>query len=194
MCSLFKLAIYIASLYIFILNLIAIIFHYIVEDTLSKTVYIQAGVVGTITVVVSLGYVFRKRYLKKLSKMKVWLDLHVVTGSIGTVLILLHSEFHLRALLPSLTLIFMELVVASGVVGRYLISHITKQVSLEKMQVEKLRKDGFVQEEEDDLMVLVFSASIMKKWKMVHVQFTSVLTILTILHVISELYYRGFRL
>lgn len=189
-----------ASLYTFSLNVVAFVFHYIVGDALSKTAYIQAGIVGTITVIVSLGYVFRKHYLKKLSKMKVWLDLHVATGSIGSFLILLHSEFHFRAVLPGLTLLLMELVVVSGVIGKYLIAHVTKQISFEKAQAGKLQKETDAShrdgqhDDEDDLMVLVFSVSIMKNWKMVHVQLTSILSILTVLHVISELYYRGLRL
>lgn len=198
----YQMAIYMASLYFFSLNLLVFVFNYVARDLFPKVIYIYIGIIGTVLVIVSLGYVFRKHYLKNLSRMKTWLDLHVVTGSIGSFGILVHSEFHFRALLPSLTLIFMELVVISGVIGRYLISHLTKQISQEKAQAAKMKKEQgemgetkqSAKDEEEDVLVLVFSVSMMRNWKMVHVQLTSVLTVLTVLHVISELYYRGMRL
>gem|GEM_PF-3046709 len=192
-----------AALYFFFLNLLVFAFKYVAGDRLPKTAYIYMGIVGTVIVIISLGYVLRKRYLKKLSRMKTWLDLHVLTGSLGSFLIFVHSEFHFRALLPSLTLIFMQLVVISGVIGRYLISHLSKRISQEKALAAKASKTAAgeaagagksAREEEDDLMVMVFSVSLMKHWKLVHMQLTAVLTVLVVLHVISELYYRGLRL
>lgn len=201
----FQIAIYMAALYFFCLNLLVYAFRHVIGDMLTKTAYIHMGIVGTVFVIVSLGYVFRKHYLKNLSRMKTWLDLHVVTGSIGSFIVIVHSEFHFRAVVPSLALIFMELVVVSGVIGRYLIAHMTKQISQEKAQAAKAKKllerpEGTgeakrsIKDDEEDLLVLVFSVSMMKHWKIVHVQLTSILTILTVLHVISEFYYRGIRL
>ncbi|MCD1261041.1 hypothetical protein B5M42_019745 [Paenibacillus athensensis] len=193
-----------AALYFFFLNLLVFAFKYVAGDLLPKIAYIYMGIAGTVIVIISLGYVLRKRYLKKLSRMKTWLDLHVLTGSFGSFLIFVHSEFHFRALLPSLTLIAMQLVVISGVIGRYLISHLSKRISQEKALAAKAPKAHpnevaaagarSARDEEDDLMVMVFSVSVMKHWKLVHVQLTAALTILIVLHVISELYYRGLRL
>lgn len=183
-----------AALYFFFLNLLVFAFRYVAGDMLPKIFYIYMGIVGTVFIIISLGYVLRKHYLKKLSRMKMWLDLHVIAGSMGSFLILVHSEFHFRALVPSMTLIFMELVVISGTIGRYLIAHVSKKISEEKAIAAKASKGRITKADEDDLMVLVFSVSIMRHWKIVHVQLTAILTILIVLHVISELYYRGLRL
>jgi cation transport ATPase len=200
-----RTAIFIGFLYLIGLSSVALAFFIVTGDVVPKLFYIQMGIVGTVFIIVSLGYVFRKHYLKKLSQMKAWLDVHVLTGSIGTILILFHSEFHFRALVPALAVITMLMVVVSGVIGRYLISKVLKQISMEKAQRKKAQKEHEKviegneillqeKEDEDDLMVLVFSQSIMKHWKLVHLHLTPLPVVLTILHVISEFYYRGLRL
>ena len=203
----FQVAVFVATLYLLVLGALAFAFKFVAGSMLPKLVYIYLGTVGTIFLIVSLGYTFRKHYLKNLTPRKTWLDLHILTGTLGSFIILLHSEFHFRALVPALALISLQLVVVSGVVGKFLIAKLMKKISQEqerdkaaKAKKELAEAEGMGESKqgfpkiEDDLMVLVFSASIMKRWRMVHIQLTPIPIILTVMHVISEFYYRGIRL
>ncbi len=193
------MAVFIGVLYIIILNLLVFAFITVSEGLFQKSTYVHIGIIGTVFVIVSLGYVFRKYYFKTFSKMKTWLDLHVVTGTIGAFLILIHSEFYFRAVIPSIALIMMELVAVSGIVGRYFMSKLMQTITQEKKKLALEKKNGSDASEEteineEELMLLVSSMKIFKNWKMLHIQLTAVLTATTILHVISEFFYRGLRL
>ena len=194
----FRVALFIGVLYSIILNLLVFAFISVTEGFFQKTTYVHIGIIGTIFVIVSLGYVFRKYRFKKLSKMKTWLDLHIVTGTIGAFLILIHSEFYFRAFIPSVALVAMELVAVSGVVGRYLVQKLMQTITKEKKRLALEKKNQEADENldlsEEELMILISSAKVMKHWKFVHMQFTTILTITTIIHVVSEFYYRGIRL
>lgn len=194
----FRVAIFIGVLYSIILNLLVFSFISATEGLFQKNTYVHIGIIGTIFVIVSLGYIFRKYHFKKLSKMKTWLDLHIITGTIGAFLILIHSEFYFRALIPSIALVAMELVALSGVVGRYLVLKLMQTITQEKKRIALEKKTQVGDENliisEEELMILISSAKVMKHWKFIHMQFTTILTITTILHVISEFYYRGIRL
>lgn len=195
----FRVAIFIGMLYSIILNLLVFAFITVTEGLFQKSTYVHLGIIGTIFVIVSLGYIFRKYHFKKLSKMKTWLDVHIVTGTIGAFLILIHSEFYFRAMIPSVALVSMELVAVSGVVGRYLLQKLMQTIAQEKKKIAQDKKNSEQSDEtiaanEEELMILVSSAKVMKQWKFVHMQFTSILAVTTIIHVLSEFFYRGLRL
>lgn len=79
------------------------------------------GIVGTILILTNLTYLLRRRFAgMKLGTMRRWLDMHVITGLLGSVLVLFHSAFQLRSAIASLTAYSLLLVVISGLVGRYL--------------------------------------------------------------------------
>lgn len=197
--SVFRVAVFIGVLYSIILNLLVFAFISVTEGLFQKTTYVHIGIIGTIFVITSLGYIFRKYHFKKLSKMKTWLDLHIVTGTIGALLIIIHSEFYFRAVIPSIALVAMELVAISGVIGRYLIQKLSQTISQEKKKIAQEKKENPEKEEnmsinEEELMLLISTAKVMRQWKFVHMQFTTILTISTVLHVLFEFYFRGLRL
>lgn len=79
------------------------------------------GVVGTGLIVLNLLYLVRRRLAKwALGSMTLWLNMHVFTGLTGSVLILFHSAFHLRTTIAVVTGASLAVVVATGLVGRYL--------------------------------------------------------------------------
>lgn len=81
------------------------------------------GVVGTLMVLTNLLYLARRRFARfQVGSMKAWLNMHVVTGLFGSVLIVYHSAFQLRSPIASLTAFALGLVVVSGIVGRYFYS------------------------------------------------------------------------
>lgn len=87
----------------------------------SATVGHGYGIVGTLLILTNLTYLLRRRFAGlRLGAMRRWLDMHVLTGLLGSVLVMFHSAFQLRTPIASLTAYSLMLVVASGLLGRYL--------------------------------------------------------------------------
>lgn len=79
------------------------------------------GIVGTALILTNLLYLVRRRLARlPLGSMRVWLDLHVVTGLLGSILILFHSAFQLRTPIATVTSVSLLFVVLTGVIGRYI--------------------------------------------------------------------------
>jgi hypothetical protein len=82
------------------------------------------GMVGTGLILTNLLYLVRRRFMKYLpawiGSVKLWLDMHVVTGLGGSLLILFHSAFQLRTPIATVTSVSLAIVVVTGLVGLYL--------------------------------------------------------------------------
>ncbi len=79
------------------------------------------GIVGTFLILTNLLYLVRRRVarLRLLGSMEAWLNMHVVTGLVGSLLILFHSAFQLRTPIATVTSASLSMVVLTGVIGRY---------------------------------------------------------------------------
>ena len=73
-------------------------------------------------------YPLRKRFriLHGLGRVASWFRIHMVLGILGPTMIILHSNFKIGSLNSRLALFTMLVVVASGIVGRYLYSQVHK--------------------------------------------------------------------
>ncbi|MCB9595223.1 MAG: hypothetical protein H6719_21070 [Sandaracinaceae bacterium] len=79
------------------------------------------GVIGTGLMFTNLLYLVRRKLARwPLGSMRFWLDLHVVTGLVGALLVVFHSAFQLRTPIAMVTSASLFVVVLTGVVGRYL--------------------------------------------------------------------------
>ena len=80
------------------------------------------GVAGGSLMLVLLIYPLRKRFraLAVLGPLKHWFRFHLVAGIAGPLIVLFHSTFHVGSFNAAVALGSMLLVVASGIVGRYL--------------------------------------------------------------------------
>ncbi|MFA5951062.1 MAG: pyridine nucleotide-disulfide oxidoreductase [Hyphomicrobium sp.] len=80
------------------------------------------GIAGAVLMLMLLLYPLRKRFksLRRLGSVKVWFRAHMLFGIIGPTLILFHANFSLGSLNATVATIVMLIVVASGVIGRYL--------------------------------------------------------------------------
>ncbi len=80
------------------------------------------GVAGGSLMLVLLVYPLRKRFraLAVLGPLKHWFRFHLVAGIVGPLIVLFHSTFHVGSFNAAIALASMLLVVASGIVGRYL--------------------------------------------------------------------------
>ena len=84
------------------------------------------GIVGGSLMLVLLLYPLSKRIalLTRFIPIRYWFGVHMLLGTIGPVLILFHSNFHLGSTNSNIALISMLLVAGSGVVGRYIYTNI----------------------------------------------------------------------
>ncbi len=99
------------------------------------------GVVGSTLMVLMLGYSLRKRAgaLRRLGPMSRWLDVHMLFGIVGPLLVVLHSSFKVQGLV-ALSFWSMIIVAASGVFGRYLYLQIPRTRAGEEMNLAALER------------------------------------------------------
>jgi hypothetical protein len=99
------------------------------------------GVTGGSMMLVLFTYPLRKyvRFMRSLGNVKWWFWFHLVLGIAGPWLILVHSTFHLRSLNASVALYSMCIVVASGVIGRFIYVRIHRGLNGQRMSLQDLR-------------------------------------------------------
>jgi hypothetical protein len=81
------------------------------------------GMVGTALILTNLLYLVRRRLTRAMAwagSVRAWLNMHVFTGLVGSVLILYHSAFQLRTPIATVTSVSLAIVVGTGLVGLYL--------------------------------------------------------------------------
>ncbi len=88
------------------------------------------GVAGALFMLLLLGYSLRKRvrFMWTWGNASDWLEVHIFLGIAGPVLVLLHTDFRFSGLV-GISFWAMALVVASGVVGRYVFQSIPRSIS-----------------------------------------------------------------
>lgn len=101
------------------------------------------GIAGSVTMLILILYPLRKRYkiLHGLGRVASWFRVHMVLGILGPTLIILHCNFKIGSLNSRLALFTMLIVVASGIVGRYLYSQVHKGLYGSRADVRDILSD-----------------------------------------------------
>lgn len=105
---------------------------------------------GSMMLAALLLYPLRKywRVLRQAGRVKGWFALHMVLGLLGPWLILVHSTFRIGSLNAGVALISMLVVVASGVIGRFLYVRVHRGLSGERTSLQALQaRAGFVEDQ-----------------------------------------------
>ena len=89
------------------------------------------GIVGSIVILMTLIYPFRKRILKKKGRQNP-LNSHVTYGLLGPALVVIHSAHKFSSLIGILVFLSLVLVVFSGIVGRYLYKKVNRSLREQK--------------------------------------------------------------
>jgi len=107
----------------------------------SGPVGLGAGLIGTGAFILNLSYLLRKRLARAawLGSLRAWMGFHVATGILGAALILLHSAFLPKSALGVLAVAALAVVVATGVIGRYLYGLVPRSLSGRELEREELR-------------------------------------------------------
>jgi hypothetical protein len=141
------------------------------------------GYVGTFVILVSFIYSLRKRKIIESGSPKSLLMLHEYMAWAGSVMILVHAGIHFNALLPWLAVLMLLISVASGLVGKFLLKKANQDY---KDKLQALQKNGMEKKEaEKKLFFDAIMVDLMKKWRVVHIPITIILTILVLLHILT---------
>jgi len=122
------------------------------------------GVVGSLMMLALLAYPLRKhvRFMQRWGPLKHWFRWHMVLGIVGPTLILFHSTFHLRSLNATIALGSMLIVVASGVIGRFVYTKIHYGLYGSRATLGKIQEE-FVGHSNDDKSRLHFAPRV-EQW------------------------------
>jgi len=96
-----------------------------------------------------------------------WLKFHMVTGLVGPYMVLLHTAMKFQGL-AGLTMLLTVVVVASGLVGRYLYTAVPRTAGVDGVGTKR---------------------RVLAAWHTVHLPLTWALFAAALVHVIAELYY-----
>jgi hypothetical protein len=101
----------------------------------------KLAIVGSSMMVLMLLYSVRKRVgaLRKAGPLSLWLDAHIYLGLVGPSLVVLHSTVKVQGLV-ALSFWSMVVVVASGVLGRYLYLQIPRTRAGEELALAELER------------------------------------------------------
>ncbi len=100
------------------------------------------GIAGGVTMLVLGLYPARKnlRFMRSWGRLSEWFHIHMILGVVGPLLILFHCDFHLGAPNSSVALASMLLVATSGVIGRYIYTHINHGLYGARATLEELHQ------------------------------------------------------
>ncbi len=111
------------------------------------------GIVGSLLILIGVfSYIARKKYqsLAAFGRLKYWLEFHIFLCVLGPMLILFHTAFKFGGIV-SLSFWSMVLVVASGVIGRFIYIQIPRSIegrelSLAEVQNSKINLHAILSE------------------------------------------------
>lgn len=100
------------------------------------------GIIGGSLMLTLLLYPLSKRValLTRLIPIRYWFGIHMLFGILGPVMILFHSNFHLGSINSSIALFSMLLVAGSGLIGRYIYTHIHHGLYGTRITIKELKQ------------------------------------------------------
>ncbi len=100
------------------------------------------GIIGLTLIILNLSYLVRSSLLHWdwLGSLRSWMSMHVFTGITGALFVLLHSAFLLRNPMAALAAISLFIVVGSGIMGRYIYTHVPRSLQGRELELGELEK------------------------------------------------------
>jgi hypothetical protein len=101
------------------------------------------GIIGSLLMLSLLLYPLRKRLRPThwLGSIGLWFRLHMLLGLVGPLLILFHARFTYSATNSGVALLAMLIVVASGLIGRFIYGHVHRGFSQRKLETRELLEE-----------------------------------------------------
>ncbi|MCB9727214.1 MAG: hypothetical protein H6746_01890 [Deltaproteobacteria bacterium] len=100
------------------------------------------GIAGTFLILLNLTFLLRRRVrsFRRFGALRIWMDMHVVTGLLGPLLIVYHTTFHLRTTVATAAVIALAVLVATGLIGRFIyamVPHTVAGVEMGRAELER---------------------------------------------------------
>lgn len=102
-----------------------------------------SGLIATLLILLNLGYLLRKRliHFSFLGPLRMWMDLHVLTGFIGGGLILFHSALAPSSVLGTFAAGALLLTVITGVIGRTIYIQVPRSLQGRELELAQVREE-----------------------------------------------------
>jgi hypothetical protein len=102
------------------------------------------GIIGSLMMLLLLLYPLRKRwrFLRGLGRVPAWFRSHMFLGIIGPTLIIFHANFRSTSLNATVALVFMLIIVASGIIGRYFYAKVHMGLYGTKAEIKEILADA----------------------------------------------------
>lgn len=101
------------------------------------------GIIGGSLMLLVMIYPLSKRLalLSRWIPVRHWFAIHMLFGIVGPVMIMFHSNFHIGSANSTIALISMLLVAGSGLVGRYIYTHIHHGLYGKRVSLDELKRE-----------------------------------------------------
>ncbi|SDY52315.1 hypothetical protein [Nitrosomonas sp. Nm58] len=148
------------------------------------------GWLGLAVILLTYVYPWKKRHAPSGTWPKKWFMAHMLCGSLGPMLILIHSGWHLHAGVAVLALLAMGGAAISGIIGKTIHSVALRMLS---SQQRTLTEQGLSQEQIGQVLDDAASQeSMFRMWQIIHAPLAAIFIVLTILHIMGAIFFTGF--
>ena len=148
------------------------------------------GWIGLAVILLVFGYPIRKRAHQNRRWPHRWLQIHMVAGVLGPLIIILHAGvLHMHAVVPILAMVAMGIVALSGLIGQHV--HYLAFRALYTKRHELMEQGVSPEEVETRLLDTAAREKMFRVWQMIHAPMTLLFMALVVLHVIGALYFGG---
>ncbi len=108
----------------------------------SGSIGLIYGIIGLTLILLNLGYLVRSSFVRLdwMGSLRSWMSMHVFTGITGALFVLLHSAFLLRNPMAALAAVSLFIVVGSGIIGRYIYTHVPRSLQGRELELSELEK------------------------------------------------------
>lgn len=149
------------------------------------------GIPGVILIMLSFGHSLRKHGMIKSDNPIRLLRLHEWLAWIGSTLVLVHAGIHFNAVLAWLAVAALAVNVTSGLTGKYLVQRSQRWMKQTKAD---LREAGLTDTEiEQQLFWDSLAASLVRKWRAIHLPIALAFAVLAISHILSTFLFWGWK-
>lgn len=149
------------------------------------------GIPGVILILLSFGHSLRKRGMIKSDNPVRLLRLHEWLAWIGSTLVLVHAGIHFNAVLAWLAVAAMAVNITSGLTGKYLVLRAQRWM---KQTKSELRDAGLTEAEiEQRLFWDSLAASLVRKWRTIHLPIALAFAVLATAHILSTFLFWGWK-
>lgn len=99
------------------------------------------GLAGAALILINLTFLLRRRVkaMRRFGALRLWMNMHVVTGLLGPLLIVYHTTFHPRSLVATISFACLGLLVLTGIIGRFIYAMIPHTVAGGEMTLAQLQ-------------------------------------------------------